>query len=1109
MEVSDLQVGQISVVELKPADGESFGISLSGRPEVILLRAEATGEVLLRIGTQVWAVVGADPRNSEALKRLVERRSGRLCWLAGAFPKHGNATTLVVQAHEFAFRHLLPDAEPIKIGVDDKIVEDIHVQWFRGRRKPSPNQVLQWLTENTLLDSARVQRVLYSADPALAAAARTGFRLHGPRIAVDVKTVPEAGYRVTRVVSSNARNEQQRQVSLSEGQFSYYDATAATEYRETGQTQWDDIVRQAGSYLGLWKEYNRLEREGVLRRARDLGWLRYNSRPEQLPDGQWRFRASLDESTLAVFDALQDQGEVYLEVGEDVPPDLAAEPMSDGEQRADEISDEHAVPVFVGQCTAVNLAHSTLDLLPLDPEGDDEPLPKGVIYLALKGDRVRLRRREQARQSIASAGNPMPWLRLLLEGQPTNASRRSHRIRVKESDASDLFGGKPTARQMQALEVALNTPDIALIQGPPGTGKTRVIAALEKILADSNESREVSGRTLLTSYQHDAVEHAASRTLVLGLPAIKIGHRRGSAESDDTVENWRRQRAEGISDKLSVYPRQPVEELLRQVRRQTAGYVLRPGTSADTAELLHHVFESTLGLLPPELSDRLAELELQSYPPLAGERKEDRDLVLRAVRALRTDPVAFSDDGPHTAYKLLTRLRGTGLLTENELGHLEQAADWEAGEPLGFLPQLQAIRERLLNVLVADPMQERSHLVNLDIETALIDVIEALHQHVRQRRQPVEATLYGYLDDLNNDPHGVRATLQDYTAVLAATCQQSVSRPMEKAKGEGGIRFDTVIVDEAARANPLDLMIPMARAERRIILVGDHRQLPHILEPDVERQLESSQESTRDELALSLFERLFNHARELERRDGIKRAITLDAQYRMHPELGAFVSRAFYEPYGEGFASPRPAGEFEHRLERYEGKPAAWVDLPLHLGGEGKGRSKRRPVEAQWVAREAKRILDQAPELSVGVITFYVAQVKEILSAMRRHALAIETDSGFQLGGAYAETKTPDGQTRLRVGTVDAFQGREFDVVLLSMTRSNRIAAGDLASNRKKYGFLTLEKRLCVAMSRQKRLLVVVGDGGMVLEEGAEKAIPGLRAFYELCGGDHGLRLQP
>ena len=94
---------------------------------------------------------------------------------------------------------------------------------------------------------------------------------------------------------------------------------------------------------------------------------------------------------------------------------------------------------------------------------------------------------------------------------------------------------------------------------------------------------------------------------------------------------------------------------------------------------------------------------------------------------------------------------------------------------------------------------------------------------------------------------------------------------------------------------------------------------------------------------------------------------------------------------------------------------------------------------------------------------------------------------------------------RLRVGTVDAFQGKEFDVVILSVTRSNSLQAKDELSFRRKFGHLMLENRLCVAMSRQQRLLVAVGDEGMLLNDGASTAVPALVAFHNLCRGPNGI----
>lgn len=116
---------------------------------------------------------------------------------------------------------------------------------------------------------------------------------------------------------------------------------------------------------------------------------------------------------------------------------------------------------------------------------------------------------------------------------------------------------------------------------------------------------------------------------------------------------------------------------------------------------------------------------------------------------------------------------------------------------------------------------------------------------------------------------------------------------------------------------------------------------------------------------------------------------------------------------------------------------------------------------------------------------------------------------GHELIPDYQETRDARGRIveRVRVDTVDAFQGKEFDVVLLSMVRSNGLPEGDGLALRRKYGRLMLENRLCVAMSRQRRLLIVVGDPEMLKGPHAARELRGLMAFRQLCEGSHGLCL--
>jgi superfamily I DNA and/or RNA helicase len=324
--------------------------------------------------------------------------------------------------------------------------------------------------------------------------------------------------------------------------------------------------------------------------------------------------------------------------------------------------------------------------------------------------------------------------------------------------------------------------------------------------------------------------------------------------------------------------------------------------------------------------------------------------------------------------------------------------------------------------------------------------------------------------------------------------------------------FENVIVDEAARANPLDLFIPMSLARRRVILVGDHRQLPHLLDPDIEEAVAGSvREQEQHVLKQSLFEKLFTSLPQLQIDQPVARVVTLRDQFRMHPTLGQFISDTFYAPHGEQFRSPKPASEFGHALPGYQkaGRPvfAAWKHLGQERGAEVSGRSKRRPCEAAWIAAEVKRLLNQGDShLSLGVITFYLAQKNEILASLVNEGVAERDMDTGEIGikQEYRTVQADDGRLteRLRVGTVDSFQGKEFDVVFLSVTRSNELPAGTEEERRRKYGHLLLENRLCVAMSRQRRMLVAVGDREMFSTTDAREAVPGLARFLDLCGGD-------
>jgi hypothetical protein len=1105
MKVCDIIHGRIATVELKRSNGSPFPESLIPKAEVFLL--EDGRELLLQMGEDVWPIVGAGPRDQYSLRQVSMRNLPRLAWYVQGVPAKGVAERVLVQLHEFPSSFFWN--EFVDIGVDDKIVEDMRK---RQRRLASVEAVAQWLTETMLLpprSTGGYPRALLSVSPSPDAGKKTAFRLYGDAIAVDVERGTDDRLRAVRVVEARRalEGDERRPVYLATGQLRFCDAKIAGQFRGVARTQLDGLIAQADSYLGLWKQYNGLERQAIARRARNLGWLPYGAR-EQLPDGSWRFHLQGDLRRIADYRRrLDDLDAEQMQAGDEVPATI---------QGIDSTQEKKGRKPFVGDIVGWRWSPPSLDLLPPVEHDDRTPPEKGFLFMALGGDEIRLKRREVAWERIRSHTNPMPQLGLLIEGQPVRV-RRGGRLKPVTKAVRDVFPNL-TDRQKLALDVALNTPDIALIQGPPGTGKTRVIAALLARLAEKDEVTNLdglSGNTLLTSFQHDAVENAVAATLVMGLPAVKVGVRRGAEESRDHVEVWRNETAQAVrAARASLGVESSVHAALRAVRELAVAYLRSPSRWDEPAKVLRQAAELAGPWLPARLASDLAALSTRvSRSGASLVEDEDRAFALQAIRGLRTEAVPFSDDGPACAHKVLRRI--TCLpefeLSDEEKATLEEAATWTPTSPVSddLLTRLKAVRDGLLDRLQRGADPGRIPRTHADVEDMLIRVVDALAERVKETAPGVDAAVEGWLAALEHDPQGVRDAVQHYSMVLAATCQQSVSPAMEGAKRGGYTAFRSVVVDEAARSNPLDILIPMALAERRIILVGDHRQLPHILEPDIEREIERSvQGEAREQLRRSLFYKLFTELREREKKDGAKRVVTLKVQYRMHPELGRFVSEQFYEPHGEGFTSGRPAEDFEHTVRLADGtslagKVAVWIDVPQDRGLENPGRSKSRPAEASRVAREARAVVERHPNLSVGIITFYTAQRHELLKKMAQVDLAEPDDTG-DLRVRDRWQRTADGRERLRVGTVDAFQGMEFDVVFLSLTRCNNVEVKDEVTRRRRYGFLLLENRLCVAMSRQHRLLIVVGDPSMVAGPDAEASIPGLVAFRKLCEGPYG-----
>lgn len=1002
--------------------------------------------------------------------------------------------------------------QSLEIGVDQRVADDLYQQ--RKTAAPTVSAAMEWLTKEfvCLRQNMTSGRVFAAIIPR----AQTGqLQLVGRISILDVKRSNDGVLLVERI-----RRRSQKSLDayvVLEGEVHFVDLAQGVRVQDGDErAMLEASVSSYGTYLELWQLYSDMEWRRDVQVAAELGALRYTRCESASAEGEaWRFSA--DPAEVARFLArwranslLEDES---LDA-EEVAPDWTANRYTDL-STSDTLRRFRGVPEFREGALIVY------------SRGPVEPPSTGYLFLSVGGNRKQHERRLHARRAI-EAGMGVPRLRSLLQDLPIPGQRPSRLPALTPYARQSFKTGKPTAKQEEAIRVALNTPDVALIIGPPGTGKTQVIAALERRLAELNEGHVIAHEVLISSFQHDAVENALERTSVYGLPAIKVGNRSGTS---DAVDHWCNSRHQSVSKRLEEWAvDEPHVPLLQRLNRLVMNLrlVSMPNDQREEAlqnlnglidELANKVHIRFSSRWSQDWEDYLARPRVDGVDASSQMQVGRRRRLTRLTRALRILPESFVDDGALRAGALRHEARDEPrFLTPEQLDLLDHATD-SVTASADQLAALAELRDQLLDRLRPDnrPAAIRHQL---DEEGGrLLSLLQAeLASKVASTKFGRFDVLQRYRDAFDSNRERVRSAVEAYSSIVGATCQQAASHHMSRLKSSssdeaGAIRFNTVIIDEAARANPLDLFIPMSMAKRRIVLVGDHRQLPHLLDAAIEEDVVRAhgEEDRRRVYQQSLFERLWRQLKAREAADGFSRVVMLDTQFRMHPILGEFVSKNFYESVGLGkIESGRKPEEFVPAVPGFGSITCAWLDIPARLGREEKtGSSRQRICEASRVAKEVRALLLELPlDTSVGVITFYAAQRDRIFEALSEFGIAEYIDSGWRIKSEHAGNSTcPE---RLRVGTVDAFQGKEFDVVLLSAVRCNdlKINVDDDASPEyeksasRKYGHLRVSNRLNVAMSRQRRLLLAVGDRSMFVGAEAQRAVPEMAAFVDLCASE-------
>lgn len=859
-----------------------------------------------------------------------------------------------------------------------------------------------------------------------------------------------------------------RLVKLKEA-FEFKDNSVKTNIKEALESG-----ELTSTYLEIWDEYAAKEGDLLLQKAREMGEVEI----KEVEADTFSLKVESDlRATLSEND--------FICIMESTPPYLINKEMDFMSYMQEYITQETIESKNTQErIKTYKIDRITSDTIILEKQENMqlEDLKGKKFSLSIFGDFIALKRKYKARQRILEGKSANPILPMIFASEISESLKEILKKQQKntypplsDSVEKKIFTTKPTENQIDAIRMAINTKDIAIIQGPPGTGKTTVLNAIIERLNELNDKDlDKRGSIFIGGFQHSAVENLIQRMSLNGIPTPKYGTKSNeteSLESYDYIIEWSKKIADNIIVKEDA-------DNIKEFKELAASYCKRPSQSKQR-EILQKIITTET----PQLGEcrDIAWGMLDSLN--TNETREDLSLIY----AIRSNELSFEDDGMARNWDLLVSRFGN-LLTDKEKQILKNKT---------FSSELVRLRNTLIKRFTPTPKFEKEKPNNevLDLIKKVINTLNNLSIESR-----INVVLAEFKQKLQSNPFALKDMLKDYSMAFSATIGQSVSKNILDAKGikESDTQqyeeysYDTVIIDEAAMVSPLDLFLVLVLAKHRVILVGDHRQLPHKVNEEVLEKMENDTQDKSDIEANLLKESMFSflkaRAQELEKIDSVQRFITLNNQFRTHPLLGKLVSNVFYKEHKEDYESPRPASDFSHNLKGIENIPAVWINLPNNKGRDSKdGTSRIRECEIEAIESKLIEYLSsQAGEaLSYGIISFYSAQVRAIKERVDR----LKNDS--------KHTAIKEALEKVKVGSVDQFQGNEYDIVFLSTVRSGNVR-NDMPPQAA-FGFLALPNRLCVAMSRQKKCLIAVGDMEYFKSDLAQRYVRGMYEFASLC----------
>lgn len=588
----------------------------------------------------------------------------------------------------------------------------------------------------------------------------------------------------------------------------------------------------------------------------------------------------------------------------------------------------------------------------------------------------------------------------------------------------EWFSQQLDENKKEVIQAALASRDIFLAEGPPGTGKTTFIAEL--ILQYLAKCPQK--RILLTSQTHIAVDNAIERVAKHrpDLRITRVGRREGKVA--DSVQRYL------LQNRLDEWRKrvyQQASEFLKKRAKQEGLDAKEIQMGLDAGLLVKS--QKDLRLAEESESERLA--ELTEIGRQLSSKDDQQNPMVDANRAMfftqekerLEDDIGMLRKTIKERASLVRQLRASFKKVYPDYSEL-------ADKPIGEIVEWQD------SLVGSSPAANRFR--------ALFELNAEWIQRFALREDCEEAIL------MDSD-------------LIAGTC---IGIAGSDAEGE---TYGLCILDEASKASFPEALVPLIRSEKWV-LVGDQRQLPPFVDAVLrDTQMVESRDIDAAVVRETLLARLANrgiptHARAM-----------LYRQHRMVPAIGGLVSTVFYD----GRLESAGGQVVPVSITQWLAKPVVWFST-----SKQSDRSEQRAVNGSWMnpleAKWTRLLLDR--------LEFYAAaHAPKHASEPRAEPLKVVLLTGYSAQRNHLENALgAEHRPHLDVEfhTVDAYQGREADVVVFCVTRSNRHG---------KAGFLSERERINVALSRARYALCIIGDADFCRELGGQSALAEVREYIE------------